>query len=79
MRLATFTIPVVLVALCAFQPATSAQTKTKAEARKHFDHGLALAKQGVYAEAVVEFNRAYELSPHFAVLYNLGQDRKSVV
>jgi len=34
----------------------------KAEAGKHFDRGFALAKQGVYAEAVVEFNRAYELS-----------------
>jgi len=73
MRLARFTIPVALVALCAFQPVTFAQMDAKAEAGKHFDRGFALAQQGMYAEAVVEFNRAYELSPHFAVLYNLGQ------
>ena len=73
MRLARFTIPMALVALFAFQPLTFAQADAKAEARKHFDRGLVLAKQGVYAEAVTEFNRAYELSPHFAVLYNLGQ------
>src|SRR5512140_2420687 len=73
MRLARFTIPTALIVLCAFQPVTFAQTGTKAEARSHFDRGLGLAKKGDYAAAVVEFNRAYELSPHFAVLYNLGQ------
>ena len=73
MRLATFIVPMALVALCASPSMTFAQTGAKAEARKHFDRGLAQAKQGSYAGAIVEFNRAYEISPHFAVLYNLGQ------
>jgi hypothetical protein len=73
MTLADFARPIVLLALYAFPPLASAQTDAKAEARAHFDRGFALANRGVYAEAVTEFNRAYELSPHFAVLYNLGQ------
>lgn len=50
-----------------------AQPEAKKEARAHFERGLALAKGEAYAEAVVEFNRAYQLSPNYAVLFNLGQ------
>jgi len=42
-------------------------------ARKHFDRGLSLAHAGRYSEAIVEFEQAYQLSPHFAVLFNVGQ------
>ena len=73
MTLVRFTGPIVLFILCLLPPLAFAQTDAKVEARLHFDRGLALTKQGGYAEAVTEFNRAYELSPHFAVLYNLGQ------
>lgn len=45
----------------------------RAEARVAFTRGYALAEAGRYAEAIAHFTRAYELSPHFAVLYNLGQ------
>lgn len=45
----------------------------KTEARQHFDRGVALAEQKSYEDAAVALNRAYELSPDFAVLFELGQ------
>jgi tetratricopeptide (TPR) repeat protein len=42
-------------------------------ARRHFDRGMELAGEGAYSEALVEFTRAHEISPHYAVLYNIGQ------
>jgi hypothetical protein len=42
-------------------------------ARRHFDRGMELAREGAYSEALVEFTRAHEVSPHYAVLYNIGQ------
>jgi hypothetical protein len=50
-----------------------AQTNPQAEASQHFERGIALAKQKAYPEAIVEFNQAYQKSPHFSVMYNLGQ------
>jgi hypothetical protein len=43
-----------------------------AEARRHFDLGIAAARSGAYRDAVAEFTRAYEISPNFAVLYNIA-------
>lgn len=45
----------------------------RAVAREHFKHGVSLAKQRAYAEALSEFQRAYAAVPHFSVLYNIGQ------
>ncbi|HVT08841.1 MAG TPA: PEGA domain-containing protein [Polyangia bacterium] len=45
----------------------------KAEARAHFERGVQLGRDGDYRQAAAEFQRAYELSPHYAVLYNLAQ------
>jgi PEGA domain len=64
---------IILFALCSCSAVAFAQSNPQAEARKHFDQGLALAEKKAYAEAVTEFSRAYELSPHFAVLFNLGE------
>jgi len=61
------------VVLCSLPAAAIAQVDVKAEARTHFDRGLVLAKGLAYAEAVAEFNTAYQLSPNYAVLFNLGQ------
>lgn len=61
---------------CAAAAPVSASTRRsdpKAEARLHFDRGVALAKNGQYGEAISAFSRAYSASPHFAVLFNLGQ------
>jgi hypothetical protein len=64
---------IIVALLCASPPVALAQSSSQAEARKHFDRGFALTEQRAYAEAVEEFNHAYALSPHFAVLFNLGQ------
>lgn len=42
-------------------------------ARAHYEHGVELANKGEYRAALDEFNAAYAASPHFAVLYNIGQ------
>jgi tetratricopeptide (TPR) repeat protein len=42
-------------------------------AAKHFENGFALASQGDFEAALEEFNQAYAASPHFSVLYNIGQ------
>lgn len=43
------------------------------EAGVRFRKGLELFKEGDYRAALIEFRRAYELAPNFAVLYNIGQ------
>ncbi|HVY36910.1 MAG TPA: PEGA domain-containing protein [Polyangia bacterium] len=45
----------------------------KAEARAHFERGVQLGRDGDYRQAAAAFQRAYELSPHYAVLYNLAE------
>ena len=42
-------------------------------ARLHYARGLELAGQADYESALREFSEAYRVSPHFAVLYNMGQ------
>jgi hypothetical protein len=44
-----------------------------AAARAHFEEGIALAQRGELSRAVSEFETAYAISPHFSVLYNIGQ------
>jgi tetratricopeptide (TPR) repeat protein len=45
----------------------------RGDARAHYAKGLELAGQRGYEEALREFNTAYEISPQFAVLFNIGQ------
>lgn len=47
----------------------------KDEARERYDRGVELFKEGDYRAALIEFERAYELAPHYRVLYNIGQVR----
>jgi hypothetical protein len=42
------------------------------EAIARFKRGLELYKEGAYPTALIEFRKAYELSPNFHVLYNIG-------
>ncbi|HEX6278309.1 MAG TPA: tetratricopeptide repeat protein, partial [Polyangiaceae bacterium] len=53
-------------------PSAHAEADPRAEARAHYERGIALAERRSYDEALVEFRRAYDQSPHFAVLYNIG-------
>ncbi|MBN1611486.1 MAG: PEGA domain-containing protein [Polyangiaceae bacterium] len=50
-----------------------AWAEPKAEAREHFDRAMALVDQGALEQAIVEFRRAYDLMPHYTVLFNIGQ------
>jgi tetratricopeptide (TPR) repeat protein len=50
-----------------------AEGEPKDIAREHYSRGVALANAGSYDQALAEFTRAYELVPHYAVLYNVGQ------
>lgn len=62
-----------VVSLLALATTTArADDDPKAEARTHYERGLDLASSGAYQAAQAEFREAYEKSPHFAVLYNLG-------
>lgn len=45
----------------------------RAEARTHFDQGVGFSRKHEYAEALSEFERAYQIFPHFSVQYNIGQ------
>jgi len=51
----------------------SARAGAKEEARKHYDRAIELVDDGQLAEAIVEFQRSYDLTKHFSVLYNIGQ------
>jgi hypothetical protein len=51
----------------------AAEPEARAEARSHFDQGVGLARRHAYAEALSEFERAYQIFPHFSVHYNIGQ------
>lgn len=63
-----------LLAVLASAERGMAQTETdKARARVHFRNGLALAQRGELQGAAEAFANAYQASPHYAVLYNLGQ------
>jgi hypothetical protein len=53
-----------------------AQTPTAAQredAKRRFQSGLDLFKEGNYPASLVEFKRAYEIAPNYNVLYNIGQ------
>jgi hypothetical protein len=59
--------PLLLLALA--RPAVASPK----EAAKHFSRGVSLYGEADYRAALVEFERAYELAPNPAVLYNIGQ------
>ncbi len=53
--------------------ASPAWADPRDEARRHFNTGLELVRQGAYEQGVQEFLAAYDLSPHPAVLYNVAR------
>jgi tetratricopeptide (TPR) repeat protein len=71
-RLLAFAFAVSLAATAIDATAEDATTAAH-EAGKHFDRGVALYREIDYTAALVEFKRAYALSPNTAVLYNIGE------
>ena len=53
--------------------AARADDPARAAASAYYSKGLELANQGQYEAALDQFANAYTKSPHFAVLYNIGQ------
>jgi hypothetical protein len=66
-----FTIAIPSLAAAQDRPATSPPRAAVAGA--HFDRGAKLYLEGDYAAALVEFKRAYDASPTWQVLFNIGQ------
>ncbi len=54
------------------QPAAGSP-EAVASARSHFARGVKLYEEDDFRAALIEFTRAYELAPNWAVLYNVGQ------
>lgn len=50
----------------------AAAEETPADAKTHFQRGLELVDAGHFEDASIEFERAYDLNPVPAVLYNVG-------
>lgn len=50
-----------------------AETADVEQARKHFNQGLKLYKDGDFDAALVQFERAYAVKANFKVLYNIAQ------
>ena len=68
--------PTLLAVLAATLLATAtagAATDSKQEAAEHFTRAVRLIDAGKVEEGLTEFLRAYELSPNYSVLYNIGQ------
>jgi hypothetical protein len=72
-RSTRFLIPFVASLAMQLLAPTGVRADAKSEARKHFDHAMALIEDGQMAQAVVELERCYAIAPHYRVLYNLGQ------
>ena len=48
----------------------TAVTEEERAAVEHDERGIALALVGLYEQAVIEFNKAIELDPEYAIAYN---------
>jgi Tfp pilus assembly protein PilF len=65
-----------LLSLLVSLTATTARAEdsdARARASIHFQRAAALVQEGTFDGAAREFEKAYELSPHFTTRYNLGQ------
>jgi hypothetical protein len=58
---------------CWRQTGASASADPKKEARERYQRATELYNDGAYPQALIEFQRAYELAPAAAILYNIGQ------
>jgi tetratricopeptide (TPR) repeat protein len=64
---------VLLLAVASVRPGRADDGDNRAAAAAHYTRGIELATQGLYEAALEQFKQAYAKSPHFAVLYNVGQ------
>jgi hypothetical protein len=64
---------VLLVSCLAWSSPARAQDDTTEKARARFFQGVDLYKEGSFEAALAEFKQAYQLSPSYRVLFNVGQ------
>ena len=64
---------VLLAALCALPPALAPAQDAEKQARGHFRRGETHFAMGRFAEALKEYQAAYELRPLPGFLFNIGQ------
>jgi tetratricopeptide (TPR) repeat protein len=64
---------IAVAALLSLGPAAAAASDGEAEARVHFQKGMAAFELGKFQEALAEYERAYELAPLPGFLFNIGQ------
>jgi tetratricopeptide (TPR) repeat protein len=72
-RLVVVTAAVALVTFAAANGSAQERNTSTREAAKHFQRGVALYGEADYRGALVEFKRAYAITPNTAVLYNVGE------
>lgn len=65
--------PALLATVLLTAAVARADDPARAAASAYYSKGLELANQGQYEAALDQFANAYTKSPHFAVLYNIGQ------
>jgi len=53
--------------------AVATEPDSKAVAREHYQRGVAAFQANRFGDAAIEFRTAYQTSPAYAVLYNIGQ------
>ncbi|MFM7199848.1 MAG: TonB-dependent receptor domain-containing protein [Myxococcota bacterium] len=59
--------------LCSLSLLSPAHADDRADARRHFLEGMRLIKEGRYEEGLQQLERAHEILPHPAVLFNMGR------
>ena len=67
---ACLAIPAVAQAQSAEKPAVGSSAVS--QAREHFQRGVKLYEEDDFRTALIEFKRAYELSPNSTLLFNIG-------
>ena len=73
MRNVVRTTVCLLVLFAAMMATYTARAGEKEEARKHYDRAIGLVDDGQLPVAIIEFQRSYDLTKNYSVLYNLGQ------
>jgi hypothetical protein len=59
-------------------PSTPTGEAQRKQAAGHFSRAVDLYKEQDFAGALSEFKQAYDVSPHFSVLYNIGQTEREL-
>ncbi|HEU4533264.1 MAG TPA: PEGA domain-containing protein [Polyangiaceae bacterium] len=68
----SFLVGLAPLSAAAQSPRPEPSERQIADARSHYERGLALYDEGANDAALVEFEKAYELAPSYKIRYNIG-------